>query len=708
MADELDALLARVDDEALRRDLIAQISKLRQKRQFGLVFEEHLPERVALPQHAMRRGTKVVRRGSEEDDPLVVLRVRGGEAVVAGPDGDETVAVDDLVAVADFGEPIYPGLKRIGSIDRGGDKPAHVVIKGENYHALEALQFTHAGKVDCIYIDPPYNTGARDWKYNNDYVDDNDAYRHSKWLAFMQRRLLLAKSLLNRERSCLVVSIDEKEYLRLGLLLQQVFPEADHQMVTSIISAKGAVRPGKFSRVEEHLFFVLFGAETIQPWDVNMLDVLETSDSAQEEGLDKPIEWLGLRRREPSSKRGSRPNQFYPIFVDPPTGHIVSIGEPVDDEVSIDSVATPLGTVALWPLRPNGAEMLWGLTPNVLRRNWEQGYAKVTSWKAQKLSGTVKYLPSGTIAAIEAGDIVVTGRAADGSVEGYSPWQGKSSTPPKRVWHMQSHNAELGGTRILSDLIPGRRFDYPKSVFAVEDTLRFLVESKPDALVLDFFAGSGTTAHAVARLNRQDGGSRRSISVTNNEVSDEEAKRLADDGNRPGDAEWEALGIFEHITRPRLEAAITGVTPEGEPVKGDYKFIDEFPMAEGFEENVEFVEFEYLDAEAVELDRAFEAIAPLLWMRAGSVGSVLTESHDRAGRRKPYVMSDHYAVLFNPDRWRTFVDKLPTSLTHVFVVTDSASDFANVAAELPDGVEVVRLYENYLSTFTINTGRTAP
>ena len=126
--------------------------------------------------------------------------------------------------VAEYDQPIYAGLKETGRVERGGDKPYQVVINGENYHALEALAFAYAGKVDCIYIDPPYNTGARDWKYNNDYVDGSDAYRHSKWLAFMERRLKLAKQLLNPNDSVLIVTIDEKEYLRLGLLLENVFP----------------------------------------------------------------------------------------------------------------------------------------------------------------------------------------------------------------------------------------------------------------------------------------------------------------------------------------------------------------------------------------------------------------------------------------------------------------------------------------------------
>src|SRR5207248_5761934 len=135
-----------------------------------------------------------------------------------------------------FRDPIYPGLVSTGKVGRGGDKPFHTVINAENFHALETLLFTHRGKVDCIYIDPPYNSGNKDWKYNNDYVEGDDLYRHSKWLAMMERRLLLAKELLNPANSVLIVTIDEKEYLRLGMLLEQVFPEARIQMVIILIN----------------------------------------------------------------------------------------------------------------------------------------------------------------------------------------------------------------------------------------------------------------------------------------------------------------------------------------------------------------------------------------------------------------------------------------------------------------------------------------
>jgi adenine-specific DNA-methyltransferase len=127
-------------------------------------------------------------------------------------------------------------------------------------------------------------------------------------------------------------------------------------------------------------------------------------------------------------------------------------------------------------------------------------------------------------------------------------------------------------------------------------------------------------------------------------------------------------------------------------------------MAEGFEENVEFFELTYLDPEVVELDMAFSAIAPLLWLRAGAHGPVIDENFDAAGRRRPYTWTDTYGVLFNPDRWRTFVGKCRESVSTVFIVTDSQTTFAGIASELPTGLDIVRLYENYLSTFAINRG----
>lgn len=693
-------------DLQLGVDLKREVQALSGRRAFGLNFERHIPETVELPGRPVRRGDKVRFLPNRGEQPNTVndriWRVgairRTNEGRVAtlvhrrNPEADPEVvrrSVENLVVVAEFRDAIYPGLVSTGRIERGGDRPFHAVINAENYHALQVLLYTHEGDVDAIYIDPPYNSGAQDWKYNNNYVDEDDAYRHSKWLAMMERRLKLAKLLLNPDRSVMIIAIDEREVHRLGLLLEQTFQGVDIQMITTVISAKGVVRPGKFSRIEEHLFVVTLGEAFSRPWFRNMLDPIK-GDKGQIAGL----EWLGLRRREPTSRRGARPNQFYPIFVNPETNTIHSIGDAVADEVDRHSVIAPRGTCAFWPLKPDGTEMLWGLTPNVLRRNLRDGYVRVTK------KGTVQYLQTGTIAEIREGTIAVTGRAKDGSVIGSKPVDDETPTP-KRVWNLRSHNAEMGGTRVLSKLIPGRRFPYPKSLYAVEDVLRFFLSDIPDAVVLDFFAGSGTTAHAVMRLNRQDGGCRQSINITNNEVSPEDQQQLRKQGHRPGEPHWEQRGICEYITKPRLEAAMTGITHDRQPIQGLYEYTDEFPYADGFDENAEFFAMTYEAPRLVAHNRAFEVIAPLLWIKAGSQGRRIEKA------RQDFEIADSYAVLFDLDASKQFLASIVKAETVrlVFIVTDDDRSFQAVCGELPARIEAVRLYQSYLTNFTINTWR---
>jgi adenine-specific DNA-methyltransferase len=403
---ELDVLLDKVQDPALREDLRTQIDRLKQRRSFGLVFEQHIPERVRLPQHPIRVGSQVVSRDDDdsptfevtaiEDGVATLVQTRDAEGAYAqrnehGVDGEERAALDSLVMISDFGEPVLPGFRHLGSVERGGDKPYHVVINGENHHALEALRFTHAGKVDCIYIDPPYNSGARDWKYNNDYVDDNDAYRHSKWLAFMERRLRLAKDLLNPEASVLIATIDEREYLRLGLLLEQMFPNAQMEMITSVISGKGVSRFGQFSRVEEYVFTLRIGSQEVALSETNMLD---GSRSASER-IGQSVDWLGLRRREPTARRGARPRQFYPVFVDSTSGFVRSIGDAITIAVDRATVDAPVGTFAVWPLLPDGTEGLWGITPDTARAYLANGYLRGRNYKPDTGHVAVQYLPGG-------------------------------------------------------------------------------------------------------------------------------------------------------------------------------------------------------------------------------------------------------------------------------------------------------------------------
>ena len=265
---------AKAKEPQFGADLEREFRALSSRLSFGLNFERHKPEAVELPQRPVRRGDKVrvlPARGStaKGDQRLWLVKkiVKDGDKkhaeleLLDASAERSTAQLDDLIVVAEFRDTIYPGLVSTGTVSRGGDKPWHTVITGENYHVLKALTWTHRGKVDAIYIDPPYNTGAKDWKYNNDYVEGDDLYRHSKWLAMIERRLLLAKKLLDPADSVLIVTIDEKEYLRLGLLLEQVFPEARIQIVSALINPAAIARVGGFGRSDEYLYFVMLGSE---------------------------------------------------------------------------------------------------------------------------------------------------------------------------------------------------------------------------------------------------------------------------------------------------------------------------------------------------------------------------------------------------------------------------------------------------------------
>lgn len=306
-------------DEQLAKDLEEEIAPLQKRLPFGLNFERHAPEAVELPGHKIRKISKVrvlpPRGTTERGDQRIwtVVAVNGDMAEISTPGAADvetaSVALENLVLVAEFRDRIYPGLRPDGIVERGGDKPFHTVINGENFHVLEQLTFTHEKSVDAIYIDPPYNSGARDWKYNNDYVAGDDLYRHSKWLAFMERRLKLAKRLLKPADSVLVVAIDEKEYLRLGLLLEQLFPEAQIQMVSTVINRKGNARRGEFSRCDEYLYFVRFGLAAVSP---GASDMLHEERSTEPTG----VRWKSLLRLASTGQTKGRFNLFYPLFFD--------------------------------------------------------------------------------------------------------------------------------------------------------------------------------------------------------------------------------------------------------------------------------------------------------------------------------------------------------------------------------------------------------
>lgn len=329
----------------------------------------------------------------------------------------------------------------------------------------------------------------------------------------------------------------------------------------------------------------------------------------------------------------------------------------------------------------------------------KKGFAVASAPDAKRGTWSIKYLMSGTTKAIESGKLKVERTGEQGEAVATGGTAGGAII--KTVWNRAAHNAGMHGSALLRALLPGRSFPFPKALYAVEDALRAVIASKPDAIVLDFFSGSATTAHAVMRLNKQDDGRRQCISVTNNEVAADEQKALREQHLRPGDADWEKWGICDYITKPRVRAAITGKTPDGEPIKGDYKFTDEFAMADGFTENAEFFTLTYETPLSVNHNMAFARIAPLLWLRAGSRGRRIDKLPTEG-----WGVVDTYGLLVDVDAAMPFIKAVSKAkdLRVAYIVTDDDRRFQSIARRLSEDVEPVRLYESYLTNFAFANG----
>lgn len=700
----LNELIQKIENPELRAQIQAAADKLVKQKKFGLVFEEHLPECTPLYDIPVRKGLKVSLRGGKVNETYTVLKIEGGKALCLPRNGNEAVEfpVDDLVTTAELGDPIYPCLQMLDEVCNAPDSDLwHTLIEADNYHALQLLEYLYAGKVDCIYIDPPYNTGAKDWKYNNDYVDGADEYRHSKWLSFMQKRLEIAKRLLNPNDSVLIVTIDEKEYLHLGCLLEEMFPTAGIQMVTSVINQSGVARAGQFYRAEEYLFYVFIGDASIMPTGNDMLNAPE-----KDEGKKIDI-WRRLLRSGTNARRQDGVKQFYPFWIDPEKKCIHSVGDYIPLDCSRDTIMPPEpGLVACWPIHSDDTEGCWQISADTARSGLSEGTVRIGAYNRRKDRWSVSYLRKAEKERIARGEIEITGKDENGAlILQFSKTVGRIKNPVT-VWNQRSHNAGAGGSNVLRALIPGHAFAFPKSVYAVLDTIRFVVANKPNALVVDFFAGSGTTLHAVNLLNAEDGGNRRCIMVTNNEISAEERRGFEARGIKQGDPEWEARGIARYVTWPRTVCSIEGHDVNGNPLKGNYITTgeQEMPMADGFKANAVFFKLGFLDKTRVSLGLQFRELLSLLWMKAGSIGKCPTID---AGVPDMLILpKNKMAILNDENRFGAFTEKLAQhpEIEVIYLVTDYESSFVSMTQAL-EGKTTYQLYRDYLDNFRINAGR---
>lgn len=382
-------------------------------------------------------------------------------------------------------------------IETSPGEPANVLIEGDNYHALSVLNYTHRKKIDVIYIDPPYNTGNSSWKYNNRYVEEEDRYKHSKWLSFMSKRLRLAKRLLS-DKGVICVTIDDNEMHRLWCLMEEVFGPENH-LGTIAIRINPGGRKSKRKVALQHEYAIFFSknpSTRVAPVPV-LPDQKSHSYKQAEDGT--WYEERNLRKEGQDSLAKPDAKRYYPIYFNPKTGQISSIKKlPVE----------------ILPIDTQGQKRIWRRDQAVIDELYEQGDI---SARETKFGYQVYFKFKG----------------------------GLKGETPKSMWDDTKYSASEHGTRMLDKILgQGGAFQFPKSPYAVEDCIRVGTDKK-DALILDFFAGSGTTAQAVLEMNQQDGGTRKFILCTNNEN-----------------------GICEEVCYPRVKNVMEGYENGNGPMEG--------------------------------------------------------------------------------------------------------------------------------------------
>ena len=649
---KIEDLIKQIPDPKLRAEVAREIAALKSTKKFGLVFEEHIPEQVQLPGLSIRTGSRVVKRGNGKQ-VYQVAEIKGRNArLISEPEGQEdTAKLAELVTVKKFGEPIYPTLTPRERIERAPNKPWHTIINADNFHALQLLMYCYEGMVDVIYIDPPYNTGARDWKYNNDYVDRNDQFSHSKWLAMIKKRLLLANRLLKQD-GVLIVTIDDNEVANLGVLLRELFSSSGIHLVVIEHNKRG--RPQvNFAPTHEYAYFIIPSNRQV----------------IAEQVAERDIRSINLRRTGNNSGRMNRKTMFYPIYVEPISLKIVKVGEvPNDSFHPKQNMILKDGLVEIWPLDKDGTEKCWY-------------YGR---------EGLLELLQSDT------GKIQVQRHKGEVRLAFASDNEGK--TTYKTVWSDSKFDSSYYGSTLVKNIL-GSEFPFPKSLYAVEECLAAVCRHRPNALVMDFFAGSGTTLNATALLNSEDNGQRHCVLVTNNEVNEKVAKELNEQGIYAGQPEFEKYGICESVTWPRSKYVVNGKRDDGIELAGAY--LNEREMKAGFEENIEYFRLDFLDPQEVAVGEKFEAILPILWLMSGAQG----KRENSKGEKAWFIpKGSPFAVLIEEHAFNQFKQAIAkrNDLTHIFLVTDSLEAYRSMISQLPENIKTKMLYKSYLDNFRIN------
>lgn len=546
-----------------RNDLINEIEQLRKRKKYGLVWED--------------KSENVVEQCKKELPVLEEIK-------------DKEVVKDK-------------------------NKPVNLLIEGDNFHSLSVLNYTHKNKIDVIYIDPPYNTGAKDWKYNNDYVDINDKWRHSKWLSFMEKRLKLAKKLL-RKNGVLICTIDKNEHSTLGVLLQEIFNDKEIVCVT-IIHNPGGIQGKNFSHTNEYAYF-------IHPLNGTFISTIARDDMPPTAFRDWGKE---------TSKRKSAKTCFYPILIK--NEEIIGFGDVCDENYHPGKANVPNkdGLIEVYPVDQGGIE-----------RKWRFGRESVEEIKDELVCKIIK------------GEWNILREKKD------YRW--------KTVWTDSKYNANVYGTKLLNNIIE-TKFPYPKSLYAVMDCISAVIHNKDNATILDFFAGSGTTGHAVLELNATDGGNRKFILCTNNEDNNGSGGKIAED-----------------MCYPRIKKVIDG-----------YKGLLDKKQYKGFGGNLKYFKTKFVPADPTDKNKVelTKKATEMLCIKEDTFEAVESNQKFKIFRNKKHytgIIFDHQAI---DDFKKTIKDIDGKFSVYVFSLGDDTFDeeFADIKTKIklsPIPEAILRVY----------------
>ena len=522
-----------------KEELIREVNSLKKQKTYGLVWEKDKTNEV-FDYYINWDGQKTEEKFPEAEHKFAVLK-----------------EIKDKEIITDK------------------DKDYNLLIEGDNYHSLATLNFTHNKAIDVIYIDPPYNTGARNWKYNNDYVDKEDAYRHSKWLNFMEKRLKIAKNLLKKD-GVLICAIDENELWRLGCLLEEVFFDYETHLITIVHNPRG-VQGKNFSYTNEFAYFVVpKGQKVIGNRKID----------------EKDIDWRNLRDNGGESLRTDARNCFYPIIVK--GDEIVGFGDvPKHDFHPKAQTEKKENLFYIYPVDIQGIERKWR-------------YARQSVESIQNLLRVKN----------------IKGR--------YEIELGKDFGTVRTVWQDAKYDANEYGTKIINALVPNNKFDFPKSVYTVHDCIYPIISERKNAVVLDYFAGSGTTGHATMILNKQDGGNRKFILCTNNENK-----------------------IAEDVCYPRIKAVIKGN--------------DKYPEITGIKDNFKYFKTDFVDSAPTDKNKKkiVEKSTEMICIKENAFISVKEKKEWKIFKNREYYLG----IIFDEDSIEEFVKeaKKLDKKVHIYV-----------------------------------------